>query len=183
MERLETKQISGRTYYYYSRWAWVDGKCRRVWQKYLGTLENIAKAVDGGPVPLYAEIFRWGLPIALWRECCLADVIEEADKLCPKRDQGLSIGEYLSIAAINRAICPNSKRSMWEWFSQTALLRHFSHASKTALASQRFWDHMDKISGKAALSIWKNILKGVAKRETDRLIFRVLRRHELLYFY
>lgn len=166
MERLEAKQISGRTYYYYSRWAWVDGKCRRVWQKYLGTLENIAKAVDGGPYPLYAEIFQWGLPIALWKECCLANVIEETDKLCPKRDQGLSIGEYLSIAAINRAILPNSKRSMWEWFSQTALLRHFSHASKTALASQRFWDHMDKISGDGALSIWKNILKGVAKRET-----------------
>ena len=82
MERLEAKLISGRTYYYYSRWAWVNGKCRRVWQKYLGTLENIAKAVDGGPSPLYAEIFQWGLPIALWKECCLAEVIEETDKQC-----------------------------------------------------------------------------------------------------
>ena len=45
MERLEAKKISGRIYYYYSKWAWVDGKCRRVWQKYLGTLENIAKAI------------------------------------------------------------------------------------------------------------------------------------------
>ena len=166
MERLEAKRISGRTYYYYSRWAWVDGKCRRVWQKYLGTLENIAKAVDGGPAPLYAEIFQWGLPSALWKECCLANVIEETDKLCPKRDQELSIGEYVSIAAINRAIFPNSKRSMWDWFSQTALLRYFAHASKTALASQRFWDHMDKISADAGFSIWKNILKAVAKRET-----------------
>jgi len=166
MERLEAKKISGRTYYYYSEWAWVDGKCRRVWQKYIGTLKNIVKAVDGGPSPLYAEIFQWGLPIALWRECCLAEVIEETDKLCPKRDQGLSIGGYLAIAAINRAICPNSKRSMWEWFSQTALLRHFPHASKRALTSQRFWDHMDKISANAVMSIWKNILKGVAKRET-----------------
>ncbi len=165
MERLEAKRISGRTYYYYSQWGWVDGKCRRVWQKYLGTLENIAKAVEGGPAPLYAEVFQWGLPIALWKECFSANVIQETDKLCPKRDQGLSIGEYLAIAAINRAICPNSKRSMWEWFSQTALLRHFLHASKTALTSQRFWDHMDKISGGAALSIWKNILKSVAKRE------------------
>jgi len=166
MERLEAKQISGRTYYYYSKWAWVDGKCRRVWQKYLGTLENIAKAVEGGPAPLYAEIFQWGLPIALWKECCAAKVKKETDKLCPKRDQGLSVGEYIIIAAINRAICPNSKRSMWEWFSQTALLRQLPNASKTALASQRFWDHMDKIKGDTALSIWKNILKGVAERET-----------------
>jgi transposase len=165
MERLEVKQISGRTYYYYSRWAWVDGKCRRVWQKYLGTLENIAQAVSGGPAPLYAEIFQWGLPIALWKQCCAAEVKKETDKLCPKRDQGLTVGEFITIAAINRAICPNSKRSMWDWFSQTALLRQFSNASKTALTSQRFWDHMDKIKGDAALSIWKNILKVVAGRE------------------
>jgi transposase len=166
VERLEAKQISGRTYYYYSKWAWVDGKCRRVWQKYLGRLENIAKAVEGGgPAPLYAEVFQWGLITALWKECCLAEVIEETDRLCPKRDQGLTIGQYVTIAAINRAICPNSKRSMWDWFSQTALLRRFPLASKTTLSSQRFWDHMDKIDGEAVLSIWKNILRGVAKRE------------------
>lgn len=165
MERLETKQISGRTYYYYSKWAWVDGKCRRVWQKYLGTLQHIAHAVDGGPAPLYAEIFQWGLPIALWKECCAAEVKGETDKLCPKREQGLTVGEYIAIAAINRAICPNSKRSIWDWFSQTALLRQFPNAAKLTLASQRFWDHMDKIKGDTALSIWRNILKGVAERE------------------
>jgi transposase len=165
MERLESKQISGRTYYYYSKWAWVNGRCRRIWQKYLGTLENIAKAIDCGPTPLYAEIFQWGLPIALWKECCVTGIREKTDRLCPKREQGLSVGEYISIAAINRAICPNSKRSMWEWFSQTALLREFPNASQTALASQRFWDHMDKIKGEKALSIWENILKGVSERE------------------
>ena len=36
MERLEAKQVKGHTYYYYSKWAWVDNRCRRVWQKYLG---------------------------------------------------------------------------------------------------------------------------------------------------
>ena len=169
MERLEAKKINGRTYYYYSKWAWTDGKCRRVWQKYLGTLENIVKAADGGPAPLCAEIFQWGLPITLWKECRTAEIIKIADSLCPKRDQGLSIGEYIVIAAINRAICPSSKRSMWKWFSQTALLRELPNVSKSALASQRFWDHMDKIKGDRALSIWKNILKGVAKREKVNL--------------
>jgi len=33
MERLETKKISGHTYYYYSEWGWVNGKCRRKWQR------------------------------------------------------------------------------------------------------------------------------------------------------
>lgn len=166
MERLEAKKIYGQTYYYYSKWAWVNGKCRRVWQKYLGKLENIAKAVDGiGQAPLHAEVFQWGLPTALWKECCLAGVVDEVDKLCPKRDQGVSTGEYIAIAAVNRAIHTISKRSMWEWFSQTILVRKLPHVSQLSLASQRFWDHMDRIKPDTALVIWKRILKGVAKRE------------------
>jgi len=166
MERLETKQIHGQTYYYYSKWGWVDGKCRRMWQKYLGKLENIVKAVEGdGPAPLYAEVFQWGLPIALWKECEHAKVIHEIDALCPKRDQGLSTGAYIAIAAMNRAIWAFSKRSMWEWFSQTALMRHVPQASKAVLTSQRFWDHMDRIDAETALAIWQNIIKGVVQQE------------------
>lgn len=47
MERLEAKKVSGHTYYYYSEWGWVNGKCRRKWQKYLGKLEDIVKACEG----------------------------------------------------------------------------------------------------------------------------------------
>lgn len=166
MERLELKKINGKPYYYYSRWAWVDGKCRRVWQKYLGKLEDIAKAVEGsGPAPMYAEVFQWGLTTALWNECRAAEVVEKIDDLCPKRNQGMTPGEYLAVAAVNRAVCPKSKRSMWEWFSQTTLLRVLPHASKAALTSQRFWDHMDRIDGNKSISIWKSILTGVVKRE------------------
>jgi transposase len=169
MELLEAKKINGRTYYYYSKWGWVDGRCRRLWQKYLGKLEDMARAVEGGgPQPLYADIFQWGLPSVLWMECCDSKVIEETDRLCPKREQGLSVGQYLAIAAVNRAISPRSKRCMWEWLSQTVLLRYIPQASKAVLSSQRFWDHMDKIDAGAALSIWKQILKGVVRsRDID----------------
>lgn len=166
MERLEHKKINGIIYYYYSGWGWKNGKCRRLWQKYLGRIEDIVKAVEGGgPAPKYAEIFQWGLPSALWNECRLAKVIEEVNGLCPKRSQKLSTGEYIAIAAINRAIFPSSKKSMWEWFSQTVLLRHLHNASQAALTSQRFWYHMDKIGAKPAQIIWENIMKGVVKRE------------------
>ena len=100
MERLERKKINGRIYYYYSKWARVNGRCRRVWQKYLGKPEDIAKAVEGGgPAPLFAEVFQWGLPTALWKECCYAEVVKQIDTLCPKRAQGLTTGEYVEIAS------------------------------------------------------------------------------------
>jgi len=165
MERLETKKVNGHTYYYYSKWARVDGRCRRVWQRYLGKLEDIVAAVDGGPQPTSAEVFQWGLAEALWSENCRADVIRSVDQHCRKRRQGLTTGEYLAIAALNRAMCPQSKRSMWEWFSQTVLLRHFPGASAAALSSQRFWDHMERIDGQAAAAIYKEVLCGVVDRE------------------
>lgn len=166
MERLETKQINDRTYYYYSKWGWKNGKCRRLWQKYLGSLEHIVKTMtQGGPSPRCAEVFQWGLPMAFWKECTRTKTVTEVDRLCPKRRQGLSIGQYLAIAAINRAISPCSKRSIWEWFSQTALLRQIPEASATTLSSQRFWDHMDKIDEPTATLIWRILLQGVIKRE------------------
>src|SRR5271169_5392535 len=104
MERLETKRIHGRTYYYYSKWERRAGRCRRVWQKYLGKLEDIVRAVhDGGPAPGYAEVFQWGLSEALWQECCHAQIGPVIDRQVRKREQGLTTGEYLAIAALNRA--------------------------------------------------------------------------------
>lgn len=166
MERLEKKQVNGHAYYYYSKWDKVDGRCRRVWQKYLGRLEDIVQATQsGGPSPQYAEVFQWGLPQALWNECCRAEVITHVDLQCPKRAQGLSTGEYLAIAALNRAIRPESKRSLWKWFSQTTLLRHFPEATADRLNSQQFWNHMDRIPETTCAAIWRDILQGAVQRE------------------
>lgn len=166
MEQLERKKINGRYYYYYSKWERKDGRCRRIWQKYLGKLEDIVKAVDGGgPPPNYAEVFEYGLSTALWNECCSAEVVSSVDDVCCKRKQGLSVGQYLAVAAINRAIKPVSKKSIWEWFNGTSLRRQLPEASADALSSQRFWDHMGRITRDHAREIWKRVLSGVVARE------------------
>jgi transposase len=166
MERLETKRIHGHTYYYYSKWEWRGGKCRRVWQKYLGKPEDILRAVeDGGPCPRYAEVFQWGLSEALWQECCRAKICAVINRRIRKREQGLTTGEYLAIAALNRAMQVRSKRSLWQWFAATTLLRHLPKASAAHLSSQRFWDHMDRITIATAQEIWEEILQGVVAQE------------------
>jgi len=110
MERLEAKRVKGHTYYYYSKWTRADNRCRRVWQKYLGKLEDIVAAVQGGgPAPISAEVFQWGLPQALWQEATRAQLVDLIDRHCPKHRQGLTTGQYLAIAALNRAISPSSK--------------------------------------------------------------------------
>jgi transposase len=156
----------GHTYYYYSKWEWVDNRCRRVWQKYLGKLDDIVAACQGtGPTPICAEVFQWGLSQALWQEAARAELIGHIDRHCPKRRQGLTTGQYLAIAAINRAISPCSKRSMWDWFSRTALRRRLPSASQGTLSSQRFWDHMDAVQPEAATAIWKDLVQDVVRRE------------------
>lgn len=170
MQRLEAKSIHGRTYYYYSHWGWKNGKCRRLSQKYLGKAEDIAQAVQGvGPAPQYAEVLDWGLPLALWQEAARAQVAEHVDQLCPKRTQGLSTGDYLRLAAINRAYDPVSKQAMWDWLTRTCLLRWWPEASAGHLTSQRFWDHMDRIEPATAQAIWQQLLAQVLQRERIEL--------------
>ena len=165
MERLEAKKVNDHTYYYYSKWGWRNGKCRRLWQKYLGKLETIAQAVDGGPAPSYAEVFQFGLPTALWLEGRRQNIIPKIDLLCPKRHQGMSIGDYIAVAAVNRAISPVSKQSMWDWFAKTTLRRFLPDASEAALSSQRFWDHMDAVPENTAQIVWQNIISATLARE------------------
>ena len=170
MERLEKKRINGHYYYYYSKWGWIGGRCRRLWQKYLGKPDDILHAVEGsGPTPTYAEVFHFGLSETLVKECRLAKIIDKVDAHCPKRQQGLSVGAYLAIAAFNRAMEPLSKSAMFDWLATTTLRRHFPHASKTALASQRFWDHMGHLEADMTRTIWKDIITDVIAREAMTL--------------
>jgi transposase len=166
MHRLEAKTVNGHTYYYYSLWGWKHGKCRRLSQKYLGKPEDIAQAVAGtGPTPQYAQVLDWALPLALWQEAHRAQVAELVDQLCPKRDQGLSTGDYIRLAAINRAYDPVSKQAMWDWLSRTCLPRVWPEASAAQLTSQRFWDHMDRIEPATAQAIWQQLIGAVLQRE------------------
>ena len=170
MQRLEAKSINGRTYYYLSQWGWKNGKCRRLSQKYLGKPEDIAQAVQGtGPTPEYAVVLDWGLPQALWQEADRAQLAQHVDQLCPKRAQGLSTGEYIRLAAINRACQPVSKQAMWDWVSQTALPRVWPEASAAQLTSQHFWDHMDRLDAGSAQAIWQQLLDAVLQREQIEL--------------
>jgi len=170
MQRLEAKSINGRTYYYLSLWGWRNGKCRRLSQKYLGKPEDIARAVEGaGPAPQYAVVLDWGLPQALWQEAERAQVVQQVDQLCPKRAQGLSTGDYIRLAAINRACEPVSKQAMWEWVSHTSLPRLWPEASAPQLTSQHFWDHMDRIPPETAQAIWQQLIAAVLQREQIEL--------------
>ena len=78
------------------------------------------------------------------------DLIATIDRHAGKRPQGVSVGTYIALAALNRCLAPTSKARFAEWYQATVLRRLLPVASRQ-LTSQRFWDHMsyldtDKIS-------------------------------------
>ncbi|MCZ7636717.1 MAG: hypothetical protein M5U12_12200 [Verrucomicrobia bacterium] len=94
-----------------------------------------------------------------------AELIPLANQLCPKRQQGLSPGTYLALAAVNRAMQPVSKRGFWEWISGTALVRAVAELSAEALSSQRFWDHLVGWETEKIHALWKGLLERAVQRE------------------
>lgn len=166
MAYLTRKRIKGTTYYYAEESERRNGKSRRKWQKYLGPLPKIIEALEGRPQkPKYAEIFQLGGPAAYLNIAEQINMIPIIDSVFPKRNQGLSIGFYLTLAAINRGIEAVSKRSMWNWFQDTILFRAFPEANKTSLSSQRFWDNMSAIKEDKIQIAWMKLVNSVLDRE------------------
>ncbi|MDZ7830659.1 MAG: IS1634 family transposase [Desulfobacterales bacterium] len=166
MAYITRKKIKGITYYYAEESERRDGKSRRKWQKYLGPLHKIIEAVEGEPLkPDYAEIFQLGGPAAYLNTSEQIKMIQTLDSVLPKRNQGPSIGFYLTLAAINRGIDAVSKRSMWPWFQDTILFRAFPEVNKASLSSQRFWDNMSAITEDKIKCAWMKLVNSVLDRE------------------
>ena len=148
MASITKKIINGCPYYYARECQRVNGKPKIVWQKYLGKIENIIKAVEDknkpnpNSNPDEAIISEFAAVAAIYDISKRWGVVEIIDSVVGKRNQGLSVGHYILIAAINRCVSPKSKSKIADWFWNTPLRRWLPVTDKKALASQRFWDNM-----------------------------------------
>ncbi len=164
MASIIKKKKKNRWYYYAVQSARVNGKPRIVWQKYLGTVDAIVKRAEDAapPKPKETVIFEAGGVAALLRVAQRLGVAEVIDAAIPKRDQGPSVGQYMVLAALNRAVAPCSKLAMADWYEET-VLRRLWRFPKTAFSSQRFWDHMDMVSEEAINTVQKQITSRIER--------------------
>jgi hypothetical protein len=146
MPSLTPKVINGRTYYYVRECRRVDGRPKIVRTIYLGSLENILAAVEKAkqpPAHQSVDVAAFGDVVALYDLAEQIGLVSLIDEHVPKRRrQGLTPGQYLLLAAINRAAHPTSKVKLAEWYRQTALPRLIP-ATARQLSSQAFWNPMD----------------------------------------
>jgi transposase len=153
------KMKKGRPYYYAVESRRVNGKPRIVWQKYLGTVEAIVARTEGTkpPEPKEAVLFEAGGVGALTRIAQRLHLVDVINQEAPKREQGPTVGHYIALAALNRALAPCSKLAIGDWYEQT-VLRRLWRFDKTAFSSQRFWDHMSRVSEGAIEAIQKALV-------------------------
>lgn len=142
MATLMKKNSRGKTYWQIVESRRVNGKPRPVVLMHLGSAEKIMQRLqntEGSPVK--ARVYEFGAIAALWALAERLNLVERIDRHAPKRNQGLSCGQYMLLAAINRCVAATSKSSMYDWY-QTTVLTRLMPTSKKSLAPQRFWDHM-----------------------------------------
>lgn len=147
MATIIHKMKKGRPYYYAVESARVEGRPRIVWQKYLGTVDAIVARAEGSkpPKPREAVLFEAGGVAGLLRIAQRLGLLDLINRHVPKRDQGPSVGHYIVLAALNRALAPCSKLAIGDWYKQT-VLRRLWRFEQAAFSSQRFWDHMSMVT-------------------------------------
>src|SRR5216683_1062662 len=167
MPSLTPKQIGGHTYYYARYCQRVDGKPKIVRQVYLGKIEDLVAAAELShqpPQPLETAVAAFADVTALFDIASRLDLVPLLDSILPaKRLQGLSPGQYLLLAAINRTVCPTSKLQFADWYRQTVLTRILP-ADPAVLSSQNFWNHMDLVSPEHILEFEKQMSQRLVER-------------------
>jgi transposase len=169
MAHLHKKMKKGRPYYYIREIARVDGKPTVVSQVYLGSLDRMLTLAHGSGVEeavtkINSEEFG-----ALW----LANLIDQEINLAglinsviPKanKETGPSVGEYFLYAVFNRMIDACSKRSLPDWYADTAI-QQIRPVAVSKLTSQRYWEKWDRVDENDLLQIADLFFKKLAELE------------------
>jgi transposase len=168
MSYLVGKKQGGKTYYYLTESARVNGKPRIVSQTYLGSAEEIAQRLsEAGPgEPGRTQHLAFGNVAATWGVLERLGAIDIVDEVVGSRrsDAALSVGTYIALAALNRVVAPCSKLAFSDWWAKTAGDRLLVRAPVAALDHRRFWDAMDAITAEQLIEIERRI---VAKMLTE----------------
>ncbi len=176
MASIIKKKTKYSTYYVIAESGRVNGKPRIVKQWYLGTIDKLIAYAEGNldkEEPRQVDCVQEGAIAAL---CKIAEELKIRDIVNaqrPKRKQGMTVGDYILVAALNRAITAVSKSKIKEWIDSTAL-HLYMDLDKDKLDSQNFWDHFDKLSEKDVDAIGDAVARRaieIEKVPLDCLVF------------
>ncbi len=143
----------------------VNGQSKRIWEVILCRKDQIEDNLDvikrkltrNPPEPTE---FAFGLVHALFSISKEINLIEIINGCTVKREQGFTVGEYITLLAINRAVALNSKSQVRKWFNKTALSRQFPEISKS-LTTQNILNQMGYLDQEIIRCIEEKVCKEV----------------------
>jgi transposase len=139
------KKSRGCIYYYAAENERVDGKMQRKWEVYLGTFENIVKTMgEGLLIPDNVSSTPYGLYSAFVATANEIKFVENFDKVFPKRNQGLGIGEYFLFGILARLTESRTKNSIEGWYDEYRLDMIYPIDSQY-LTAQNIWNNLSSL--------------------------------------
>ena len=150
------KKFGNNTYLYLCKNEWIKGKVKRTLNIYLGKEENLKDRL-GHIQKIPSEItnletFSFGYIAALWKAAKLLNLSNIINKNTSKKKQGLTVGEYITFAVINRIDAPCSKNSIVKWFNKSWLSQKYNIPPKL-LSGQAYWNHLGYLDEKTITDI------------------------------
>lgn len=151
MVHLTRKKKKGHYYLYLEESVWINGSSKRAWQKYLGPEEKLKDIKFNSLLTKHAnkvefQTVEFGASAALWQIAEGLDLAKIIDANTEKiRRQNLTLGEYMTIAAINRCVAPCSKSKLKRWFENDWLSTRYAIDPKI-LNAQTYWNHFQYLS-------------------------------------
>ncbi len=153
MVYLEKRKNGNQTYVYLCRKERVNGKVKRTLNIYLGNEKKIEERFKSGNLlSRDVEALAFGYIAALYHAVELMNLSSIVNDCTKKREQGLSVGEYITLAVINRIAEPCSKNAIAGWYEDTWLSRKLKHDPKS-LTSQAYWNNLKFITQEAISAI------------------------------
>lgn len=177
MVYIEKRKIGNNVYLYLCKKERVNGKVKRTLNLYLGKEENLRERLSAGPggkMELKNLVsYEFGYIAALWKIAKILNLASNIDQNSPKRKQGLSLGNYIVLAAINRIDEPCSKNMIAAWYEKTWLTKKLKIAPKS-LSAQAYWNHLEYLDDntieKIELGLNRRLIK-LFNIELDCLLF------------
>jgi transposase len=161
MIHITKKKKKGKICLYLEQTGRVNGKSKRLWQKYLGPIDkfkDLSKLSINFDIE--TETMEFGLIASLLLIAKKLDLVAIINTTIHKRNQGLSVGDHILFAAINRCVQPTSKRQLREWFESTVLKRIYK-CPDSKLDSRSYWTHFRYISEKNVEMIGAKLARAV----------------------
>ena len=140
-----------------------NGESKRAWEINLGRKDKLNEKIPEikrklSKKPPIPKQFDFGLVYGLFSISKELNLIESINRCTSKREQGFSVGEYITLLAINRAVVLNSKSQVWKWFDKTAFSRYFPDISES-LTTQNILNQMGYLDQEIIRSIEEIICK------------------------